>query len=75
MVLEAGEEEFKKCVRLGGKAIGEVEEHSLSVGPVCFRPPAVAEVDPFPSGSTTLDKDTVGEHGQYFDSSHNTYLH
>lgn len=44
-----------------------MEKHSLSFGPVSFQPPTVVEVDRFPSGSVTLDKDTVGEHRQYFD--------
>lgn len=65
---------IQKMYKLG-KAIGEVEKHSLSIGPICFQPPTVVEVDRFPSGSITLDKDTVGEHGQYFDSFYNTYLH
>lgn len=58
-----------------GKAIAEIEKHRLSFGPVSFQPPTVVEVDRFPSGSITLDKDAVGEHGQYLDSFYSTYLH
>lgn len=40
----------------------KAKKKSLSFGPVCCQYPAVVEVDRFPSGSITLDKDTVGEH-------------
>lgn len=52
-----------------------IEKQSLSFGPVSFQPPTVVEVDRFPSGSITLNKDTVGEHGQYFEWFYSTYLH
>lgn len=61
MVLETGEQ--KK--RLKEKMWLLLKQKSLSFGPVPFEPPTVVEVDWFPSGSITLDKDTVGEHGQY----------
>lgn len=43
----------------------EEKKHSLSFGPISFQSPAVVEVVRFPSGSKTLGKDTVGEHGQH----------
>lgn len=67
--------EKKKANKLLEKAITEIEKQSLCFGPVSLRPPAVVEVDRFPSGSITLDKDTVGERGQYLDSFYSTYLH
>lgn len=45
----------------GEKAIAEIEERGRSFGLVSSQPPTVVEVDPFPSGSVTLDKDTVGD--------------
>lgn len=57
------------------KAIAGIEKHRRSFRPVSSLPPAAVEVHPFPSGSITLDKDTVGEHGQYLDSFDSTYLH
>lgn len=53
----------------------EMEKRTLGFDPVSFQPPTVVEVDRFPSGSRTLDKDTVGEHRQYLESFHSTYLH
>lgn len=58
-----------------GRVIAEIEKLSLSFGPVSFQPPTVVEVDRFPSGSITLDKDTVGERGPYLHSFYSTYLH
>lgn len=60
---------------MSGKAVAGIEKHRFCFGPVSFQPPTVVEVDRFPSGSITLDKDTVGEHGQYLDSFYSTYLH
>lgn len=54
----------KVCLNWG-RAIAEMEKQSLSFGPVSFQSPAVVEVVRFPSGSKTLDNDTVGEHEQH----------
>lgn len=58
-----------------GEAVAGIEKLKLSFGPVSSQPPTVVEVDRFPSGFITLEKDTVGERGQYLDSFHRTYLH
>lgn len=40
----------------------KTEKACLIFGRVSFQPPTVVEVDRFPSGSITLNKDPVGEH-------------
>lgn len=54
-----------------GKAMAEIERQSK----LSFQPPTVMEVEPFPSCSLTLDKDSVGEHEKYFKSLYCAYLH
>lgn len=64
MDLEAGEQIFFKKGKLGKKLLLNYK-NSRGFEPIFFHPPTQVEVDRFPSGSITLDKDSVGVHEQY----------
>lgn len=64
MDLEAGEHIFFKKGKLGKKLLLNYK-NSRGFEPIFFHPPTQVEVDRFPSGSITLDKDSVGVHEQY----------
>lgn len=55
-----------------GRVNAGIEKPSLSFCHVFLNPPTVLEVDGFPF--ITLDKDTVGGHGQQWDSFYSAYL-